>query len=243
MNFLKNIFARIWALWAAIWFFITLLLFFIPFCCCFLWQEPKRSNISYWLYWSWMKLYLPFVGVFIRIKGKEHFKTGSNYIVVCNHNTLMDIPVSTTRIPGPNKTIGKIEFSRVPLFGLPYKVGSVLVNRKNKNSRLQSYMQMKAVLENGIHMCIYPEGTRNKTTHPLKEFQNGAFKLAVDTNKEIMPAVLFNTNNILSNNKAFYFLPGRIEFHFLPPMPPGTNAEVLKQKVFSLMWDYIEMNK
>jgi 1-acyl-sn-glycerol-3-phosphate acyltransferase len=190
-----------------------------------------------------MNIYLHFVGVFISVKGIENFKPGSNYIVVCNHNTLMDIPVSTTRIPGPNKTIGKIEFSRVPIFGIPYKVGTVLVNRKDKNSRIQSYLQMKAVLDAGIHMCIYPEGTRNKTTHPIKEFQNGAFKLAVETNKEIMPALLFNTNNILSNNKAFYFLPGRIDFHFLPPIAPGDDAEALKQKVFKLMWDYLEMNK
>ena len=129
MNLLKNIFARIWALWGLIWFILTLFIFFIPFCCCFFWPEPKRSQISYWLYWLWMKIYLPVVGVFIHVKGKEHFKKGSNYIVVCNHNTLMDIPVSSTRIPGPNKTIAKIEFSRVPIFGIPYKVGSVLVNR------------------------------------------------------------------------------------------------------------------
>lgn len=125
MNLLKNIFARIWALWGLVWFIITLLVFFIPFCCCFFWQEPKRSAISHILYRSWMNIYLPIIGVFISVKGKGNFKRASNYIVVCNHNTLMDIPVSTTRIPGPNKTIGKIEFSRAPLFGIPYKVGSV----------------------------------------------------------------------------------------------------------------------
>jgi 1-acyl-sn-glycerol-3-phosphate acyltransferase len=243
MNLLKNIFARVWALWGIVWFTLTLLIVFIPFCCCFFWDEPKRSHKSYFLYRLWMSMYLPLVGVFIKVKGKEHFKPGNNYIVVCNHSTLMDVPVSTTRIPGTTKTIAKIEFAKAPLFGIPYRLGSILVNRKDKASRLQSYLQMKVALENGLNMCIYPEGTRNKSTQPLKEFQNGAFKLAVETKKEILPAILFNTNNILSNNKTFYFLPGKIEFHFLPAITPKEDAEALKQQVFKLMWDYIEMNK
>jgi 1-acyl-sn-glycerol-3-phosphate acyltransferase len=243
MNILKNIFARIWALWAACWFIVTMLVFFLPFCCCFFWKDPGRTYLSSLLYKVWMSIYLPLVGVFIKVKGKEHFKQGENYIIVCNHRTLMDIPVSATRIPGASKTIAKIEFTRVPVFGTIYKLGSVLVNRKDKDSRIQSYLQMKAVLDIGLNMCIYPEGTRNKSSQPLNEFKNGAFKLAVDTNKEILPAILFNTANILSNNKAFYFLPGKIEFHFLPPVTAGTDAAALKQQVFELMYNYLEMNR
>jgi len=240
---IKNIFARIWATWAAIWFIVTMLIFFIPFCCCFFWSEPKRSHISYPIFRSWMAVYLPLVGVFIKIKGEENFKADKNYIVLCNHNTLMDIPVSSTEIPGANKTIAKIEFARVPIFGVVYKLGSVLVDRKDKDSRRNSFIQMRTVLENGLHMCIYPEGTRNKSGKPLKEFHNGAFKLAVDTKKEILPSILFGTNDVMPNNKAFYFLPGKIEFHFLPAIQPGDDAETLKQLVFELMWNYIEMNK
>ena len=41
------------------------------------------------------------------IKGKDNFKKGQNYVVVCNHNSLMDVPVSVTAVP-PNKTIAKV---------------------------------------------------------------------------------------------------------------------------------------
>jgi 1-acyl-sn-glycerol-3-phosphate acyltransferase len=240
---LKNIFARIWALWSAIWFITTMLIFFIPFCICFLWKEPKRSHVSYPLYRLWMNIYLPLVGIFIRIKGKKNFATGKNYVVICNHNTLIDIPVSSTRIPGPNKTIAKIEMSRIPIFGTLYKLGSVLVDRKDKDSRKNSFIQMKSVLDIGLHMCIYPEGTRNKTGQPLKEFHNGAFKLAVDTKKEILPAVLFNTTKVMPNDKPFYFLPGVIEFHFLEPMAAGNDVERLREQAFDLMWNYYNDNK
>ncbi|UAY51099.1 lysophospholipid acyltransferase family protein [Ferruginibacter albus] len=239
---MRSILARLWAIWALLWFVITMLLFFIPFCCCFFWKEPKRSHVSYPLFRLWMDFYLPAVGVFVKVVGLENFKEGKNYIVVCNHRTLMDIPISSTRIPGANKTIAKIEFARVPIFGTLYKLGSVLVDRKDKNSRRNSLLQMKWVLQNGLHMCIYPEGTRNKTNNPLNEFHSGAFKLSVDTRKEILPAILFNTNKVLPNNKFFYFLPGKIEFHFLNPIPPGNDVEDLKEEVFNAMQNYYECN-
>lgn len=245
MQLLKNIFARIWAVWGIIAFTIVMLIFFPLFLLCLLWKEPKRSRISYPLFRIWMNVYLPLIGVFIRIKGKQHFKKGSNYIVLCNHSSLMDVPVSSPYIPGPNKTIAKIEMSRIPVFGTIYKLGSVLVDRKDKDSRIKSYVAMKEVLAAGLHMCIYPEGTRNKTGQPLKEFHDGAFKLAIDTRKPIIPAVLFGTAKRLSSTKPLYLLPGIVRFHFLPvvEIEPGSSTEVLRKKVFEMMWDYYSANK
>jgi 1-acyl-sn-glycerol-3-phosphate acyltransferase len=48
-----------------------------------------------------------------------------------------------------------------------------------KRAEGKSFEKMKAVLEKGMHMSIYPEGTRNRTAEPLKKFHDGAFKLAV----------------------------------------------------------------
>ncbi|MBK7883195.1 MAG: 1-acyl-sn-glycerol-3-phosphate acyltransferase [Chitinophagaceae bacterium] len=240
MKIFKNIFGAIWAVWGIAIFITTLFIFIIPFCICFLWDEPRRSKISYPIFRVWMNIYLPMVGVFIRIYGKENFKKGKNYIVISNHNSLMDVPVLSPYIPGPNKTIAKIEMSRMPVFGIVYKLGSILVDRKDKESRVKSYMQMKQVLAIGIHMCIYPEGTRNKTGQPLKEFHDGAFRLAVDTQYEIIPAVLIGTKNILPSNKSFYFMPGIIKCHFLPSLQPGTEIGILKDKAFEIMWNYLE---
>ncbi len=243
MNIVKNIFARIWAIWGILIFVITLLIVFPFFCICFFWKEPKRSNISHKFFGIWMGIYLPLIGVIVKIKGKENFIKGQNYIVLCNHNSLMDVPVTTPRIPEANKTIAKISMSKIPVFGVLYKLGSVLVDRKDKDSRKNSFKLMKAVLDMGMHMCIYPEGTRNKTNQPLKEFHDGAFKLALETQKMILPAILIGTSTILPNNKSFYLLPGIIHFNFLPPVEAGTDAEKLKEKVFLIMWNYLELIK
>jgi 1-acyl-sn-glycerol-3-phosphate acyltransferase len=147
----------------------------------------------------------------------------------------MDIPVTTTRIPGPNKTIAKIEMARIPVFGTIYRTGSVLVDRKDAGSRAESYQQMKKVLSSGLHMLIYPEGTRNNSDQPLGKFHSGAFKLAVETKTAVIPAILKGTDKILPNRKFLYLLPGTISFDLLPPIEPGENAEALKDRIEKIM--------
>ena len=97
---------------------------------------------------------------------------------------------------------------------------------------------MKQVLNTGMHMCIYPEGTRNRTGQPLKEFYDGAFKLATATGKEIIPCVIIGTRKAMPINRSFYLLPMRLKMHFLAPISSvGKTLEELKQQTFSVMWD------
>ena len=130
--------------------------------------------------------------------------------------------------------------ARIPVFGSIYRTGSILVNRKDKNSRSASFKSMIEVLKSGMHMCIYPEGTRNKTNLPLKEFHNGAFKLALETGKDILPAIILNTKKALPANKPFYFWPATMEVHFLRPVPVSNEetVEALKLKVHTIMSDF-----
>jgi 1-acyl-sn-glycerol-3-phosphate acyltransferase len=187
-----------------------------------------------------MGVFLALIGCPLKIRGKQHFRKGETYIVVCNHNSLIDVPASSPGIPGGNKTIAKIEMSRVPVFGMIYKTGAVLVDRKSEASRRDSFGKMKDVLNMGLHMCIYPEGTRNKTNQPLKSFHDGAFRLALSTRKEIVPALIFNSKRALPINYSFLLLPHRLSMHFLEPVAiqETDTAESLKQRVFDIMSQY-----
>lgn len=152
----------------------------------------------------------------------------------------MDVPLSTPFIPGANKTIAKAEMAKIPVFGLIYKRGSILVDRGDKNSRRDSFKKMKEVLNMGMHMCIYPEGTRNKTDMPLKEFHDGAFKLAVESGTPVLPALIFNTKKVLPPGKIFFFWPSRMEFHFLPPVAinKSDDFEIVKLNLHNIMSEY-----
>jgi 1-acyl-sn-glycerol-3-phosphate acyltransferase len=239
MNGVKNVLARVLAVWAMLFFIVTM---FIAILCTWAisgYKEPKRSHIFQRIIQVWMTVFFTGVGVRRIFKGKEYFNNDETYIVVCNHNSLMDPPLSSPGIPEANKTIAKIEMARIPLFGVIYKTGSVLVDRKSDESRKQSYTKMKGVLAMGLHMCIYPEGTRNKTSEPLQRFHDGAFRLAVETGRPIMPSLIFHTRKVLPPGKSFYFWPHKVEMHFLQPIPVGNKSvQELKDEVFTIMKDY-----
>jgi 1-acyl-sn-glycerol-3-phosphate acyltransferase len=232
----KNIFGRIWAFWGIITFIITFLIIFIPSMFAYLMPEKKGQTyfiaVSRW----WMNVWLILIGCPAKIIGRENFKAGENYVVVYNHNALLDVPLSAPYVPGPNKTIAKSSFAKVPVFGQFYARGSVLVDRKNEISRRKSIDQMMKVLASGMHMCLYPEGTRNRTHQPLKPFYDGAFKLAVDAKKDIIPCVISGTNRAMPVNKTFFLLPTRLTMQFLLPVSSaGINTKELKEKIFSIM--------
>ena len=236
MKIVKDIFGRVFAFWALLVFAVSMLIVFIPIWLMASMPEPKRTASVFKLFRLWMNFFFFFTGIRRVFSGKENFKTGQNYVVVCNHRSLMDVPLSSPGIPGVNKTIAKIEMSRIPIFGVLYKCGSVLVDRKSEESRRNSFLKMKEVLDMGMHMCIYPEGTRNKTKEPLQRFHDGAFKLAVSTGKEVIPAVILHTAKVLPSNKTFYAWPHHVEMHFLPAIPSqGKTVQALKEEVFETM--------
>jgi 1-acyl-sn-glycerol-3-phosphate acyltransferase len=236
---IKNILARILAIWSALAFIGSMLLVLLPIWAAGIFGEPTSTAWMIRLSRFWMSIYFPLSFIKVSITGKENFQPNENYIVVCNHNSFMDVPLSSPGIPGPNKTIAKVEMSRIPLFGIIYKRGSILINRKDENSRKESYQKMKDVLDAGMHMCIYPEGTRNKTDQPMKAFHDGAFKLSMETGKKIIPAIIKGTKEMLPNNKTLYFWPGKISMEFLSPIDPKDFGDVteLKEYVFKKMME------
>jgi 1-acyl-sn-glycerol-3-phosphate acyltransferase len=238
----KSIFGRIWAAWGALVFITTMLLFLIPF---FLFiyfqQEPIKTNRFIRYSRIWMDVFLGLVGCPLTIKGREYFQPGKTYIVVSNHNALIDVPVSSPGIPGGNKTIAKAEMAKIPLFGLIYKTGSILVDRKNEKSRRESFVKMREVLEMGLHMCIYPEGTRNTSSEPIKPFHDGAFRLAVTSGHSIIPMIIFNSRKANPPDRGFFLWPVKLYMDFLPEVTvmADETVEQLKARVFDQMRNYI----
>lgn len=241
MKIFREIAGRICALWAALIFVVTLLIVLVPFLIfSYPLSDPKKTRRFAAISRVWMGIYLPLIGCPLKVRGRKNFAPGETYVVVSNHNSFMDVPISYPAIPGGNKTIAKIEMAKIPLFGMIYTTGSVLVDRKSEASRKESYMKMRKVLDMGLHMCLYPEGTRNLTDQPLKSFHDGAFRLAIDSGKAIIPSLIFNTRKVLPASKPFFLLPHKMEMHFLPPVAvqPGDTTQSLKEKVFQIMHDY-----
>ncbi len=243
-HYFKEIFARVWAIWGLLSFLVTFLLIFIPSMLTYLIKGNKGQYAFILVSKVWMRTWLFLIGCSLKIKGLDHFKKGETYIITFNHNTLLDVPITCPFIPGANKTIAKSSFAKIPLFGSFYRKGAVLVNRKSDKSRRESYLEMKKVLAKKMYMCIYPEGTRNRTENLLKPFYDGAFKLSTETKVAVLPGLLFNTNKAQPNNKFLYLLPTKLEMHFLQPIAPDElSAKELRDKVYRVMLNYYSEKK
>ena len=242
MKLIKNLLGGLFMVYALIVFLATMLVVWIPIFIVSLLPEPLRARALHPVFRAWMGVYMPLVFCPVFRKGKKNFEKGENYVVVINHNSFVDIPVSSPWIPGPNKTLAKMEMARIPLFGMIYKTGSILVDRKKDGSRRESIVKMQETLTMGIHLCLYPEGTRNKTNEPIQPFFDGAFITAIKAQKPIIPGVIFNTGKILPHNKKFWARPMPVRIHFLKPIPTEgltlDNVADLKEHVHKIMETY-----
>ncbi|MES2702516.1 MAG: lysophospholipid acyltransferase family protein [Bacteroidota bacterium] len=246
MKLIKNILGTVYAIYALLVFVATMLVVLLPIWIISLLPEPKRARALHPVFRLWMGVYMPLIFCPVIRRGKQHFKKGQQYVVVINHNSFMDIPVSSPWIPGPNKTLAKVEISKVPLFGIIYKAGSILVDRKKESSRRDSFARMQEALEMGIHLCLYPEGTRNKGKEPMQPFFDGAFVTAIKAQKPVLPGVIFNTGKILPVNRKVWARPMPVHIHFLEAIPTAgltiNDAALLKERVYNAMKNHYMAN-
>lgn len=180
---------------------------------------------------------------FLRVKKVIHTSLNENesYVVVSNHQTMMDIPANVGGSPDEVlfKFLGKQEADRVPFFGYLINRLFILVDRKSETSRKSSFIKMKREMENGYSILIYPEGTRNRTTEPVKEFYDGAFRLAIEMQKPILVNTLVGIKELNPPTGFFTYLPGTVYSHWDEPIQTtGMNLEdlpILKKQVADIM--------
>lgn len=167
---------------------------------------------------------------------------GHPAVFVFNHISYIDIPVILLSfLQQPFRVLAKAEMAKIPVFGYIYRKAAILVERGNSENRLKSVQILKAVLRKNISVVIAPEGTFNMTGRPLKEFYDGAFRIAIETSTPIKPVVFLDTYDRLHYHSIFSMTPGRSRTVFLEEIGVDgytiNQLEALKQKVYNVMED------
>src|SRR4051812_7653225 len=109
MNIFKRIAGHVYFAYALVLFAITMLIVFIPIWIISKLPEPRRTQALHPVFRIWMGVFMPIAFCPVKRKGKQYFEKGKNYVVVCNHNSFADVPVTSPWIPGANKTLAKAE--------------------------------------------------------------------------------------------------------------------------------------
>jgi 1-acyl-sn-glycerol-3-phosphate acyltransferase len=152
----------------------------------------------------------------------------------------MDIPIIMKAIRNqPFRILGKSEMAKIPVFGFLYQNAVVMVDRSSASKRAESVEKLKAFIRKGISVVIAPEGTFNTTSNPLKDFYDGAFKIAIETQTPIKPILFLDTYHRMHYKSIFTLSPGRSRAIYLEEISvEGLTLEdlpLLKKKVYNLM--------
>ena len=240
MNPLLKIIRAVYSIYAILGFIVLLIAIFPFVLLASLLGKIKGGNIIYRICGVWSDTWFLLIGVWL-IKTKQSAAPQQNkqYIFVANHISYMDIPMIVKAIRQPTRALGKAEIAKVPVFGFLYRYGAIMVDRSSPEARKKSVLQLKSVLKKGISVFIFPEGTFNETGQPLKEFYDGAFRIAIETQLPLLPVIFPDTVKRLHYSSLFSFTPGKSRAVFLEEVPvAGLTADdvpALKADVYRTM--------
>ena len=142
-------------------------------------------------------------------------KEDQSYIFVINHISYLDAAVIVKTFRRPVRPLGKVELSKVPVFGFIYRKAIVTVDRSSPENRARSVEILKSILRKGISIVVFPEGTFNMTNEPLKNFYDGAFRVAVESGTPIKPVLFLDTYDRMHHRSLFSLTPGKCRAVFL----------------------------
>ena len=176
----------------------------------------RGGNFVYWLCQCWSDFVLFMLGIFHRNIQESPHDRNRQYVFVFNHISFLDIPILFKTIRGQHfRILGKAEMAKIPLFGYIYKNAVVMVERDNPKNRARSVKQLISVIRKGISIVVAPEGTFNMTDKPLKEFYDGAFKVAIETQTPVKPILILDAYDRMHHSSIFSLRPGRSRSVFL----------------------------
>lgn len=199
----------------------------------------KGGNTILRLCMLWADIWFPLIFIFHRRIYEAPHDKSRQYIFVSNHISYLDSAVLVKAYRQHVRPLGKVEMSKIPVFGFIYRKAIVTVDRSSAENRATSIRVLRSIISKGISVLVFPEGTFNMTHRPLKDFYDGAFKLAIETQTPIKPVLFLDTYSRMHYGSIFSLNPGRSRIVYMDEIPVSgltvKDMEELKKRVYGLM--------
>lgn len=143
---------------------------------------------------------------------KLKLEPGKPYMVMCNHRSLYDIPVSVASLPGSVRFLTKQAFRRVPIWGKALDCGEfVFIDRSDLAKAKQSLAEAREVMKSGVLLWVSAEGTRS-ADGKLGPFKKGGFITAIEAGATIIPVGIQGTEKVMPPRKLDFYLDQEVSF-------------------------------
>jgi 1-acyl-sn-glycerol-3-phosphate acyltransferase len=181
------------AIWASGAFLTVLLYFVMLFFVLILYPFDKKRKVAHAQCYWWSDILCRLNPQWrIGIAGLENIDRKRAYVIVANHQSLADIVV-IYQIKAQFKWVAKESLFKIPFLGWCMSLARhIKLDRGNFSSIKKVYRQAAEWLRKDMSVLFFPEGTRSETGE-MKDFQNGAFKLAIKEKKPVLPILIQGT--------------------------------------------------
>jgi 1-acyl-sn-glycerol-3-phosphate acyltransferase len=235
----------IWKSLFLLYFVLTLILFYPIFAV--LLAKPSGYRTAYRLMRIWGHIIIYPVGIRYRVDYRFMPKADETYVYVSNHTSYLDIILTYCTLPHFFVFLGKKELKKLPLFRLFFRDMNILVDRESAVGSHRSFIEASKRLEQGDSIMIFPEGTIPRSTPKLKSLKNGAFRLAIEKQVDIVPITFLNNWKLLQDRPYLqgFMRPGLALIVVHPPVSVKgytmENIDELKSKVKEIIEEPLQI--
>lgn len=150
--------------------------------------------------WAFRQV-LRLAGTKVIVLGEENVPKDTAVLYVGNHRSYFDIVMTYVRVPRPTGYIAKKEMLKWPLLtNWMRNLHCLFLDRDDIKQGLKTILAGVEKVKNGISICIFPEGTRNKVPDTFLPFHEGSFKIAEKGNVPVVPMSIVNSAAIFEDH-------------------------------------------
>lgn len=198
--------------------------------------DLKALRLVQWAF----KVMLLLAGTKQIVIGEENVPKDQPVLYVPNHRSFFDILMIYSRVPGLTGFVSKDSMLKFPLLNRwMTKLYCLFLNRENPREGLKTILQGIEHIKSGVSMCIFPEGTRNKTDAEMLPFKEGSLKMAEKTGCLIIPVALTNTAEIFENHLP-WIKPVKVVMEYGTPIDPNALSKEEKKHLGAYCRDRIQ---
>lgn len=237
MSAVKWIFQSLWGIWGLLVFVMTLIIVTPLYVVILNVGGRSRQRQAHFLSRIWGEVLFKLLLIRVKTHGAEILDHNQTYVFVTNHVSQLDIPAMTLATPHFFKFLAKEELTRIPLLGKIIKELYLTVNRSSLKGRMESMKMMQEALKSGTSVGIFPEGSRNRSSSPLKTFHDGAFLLSHKSGFPIAVLTIVGSGNCLPDDAKLQLNPGVIHCYWETTLESHETVEDLKAKSWNTIWE------
>jgi 1-acyl-sn-glycerol-3-phosphate acyltransferase len=176
----------------------------------------RNPNPLYWAGINGVMFFVQAAGVTVRVRGIERIPPGV-CVFAANHTSSADAPAVVGAIPRRIAILLKQSLFRYPIVGAAFRLARFIpVDRRSRDSALESLDKAVEQLRSGQSFLIYPEGTRSPDGR-LRHFKKGAVVLAIKAGVPIVPVACSGAHRVMEK-RSLAMHPGEILVEFLDPI-------------------------